>query len=75
MPTASVIRCPTLVVVSAQDHVVPPASVETIANNAGGPVEVLRLDRSYHVATIDYDRDRINSAALAFAERALSAAR
>ena len=69
------IRCPTLVVVSEQDHVVPPASSETIANSVGGPVEVLRLERSYHVATIDYDRDRINSAALAFAERALSAAR
>jgi carboxylesterase len=69
------IRCPTLVIVSEQDHVVPPQSSEMIANSVGGPVEVLRLERSYHVATIDFDRDRINQAAVAFADRAVSAAR
>jgi hypothetical protein len=36
---------------------------------------VLRLERSFHVATIDFDRDRINSAAVAFADRAVSAGR
>jgi carboxylesterase len=69
------IRCPTLVVVSDQDHVVPPQSSDAIDASVSGPVEVLRLSRSYHVATIDYDRDLINERAVAFADRALSAAR
>ena len=63
------ISCPALIVVSDQDHVVDPASSQLIAEGVSGPVEVLRLSRSYHVATLDYDKDLIAERALAFADR------
>jgi len=63
------ITCPALVIVSEQDHVVPPTSSEHIVASLGGPVEQLVLTRSYHVATIDYDKDLINERAVDFARR------
>jgi carboxylesterase len=63
------ITCPTLVIVSDQDHVVDPASSARIAAAVSGPVELLRLARSYHVATLDYDKDLIAERAIAFARR------
>jgi carboxylesterase len=57
---ASRIKCPTLVLQSHDDHVVPPANGRTIASLVGSSrVELVWLDNSYHVATIDYDKDRI----------------
>ena len=54
------IVCPTLILQSRDDHVVPPANGKTIANLIGASrVELVWLDNSYHVATIDHDKDRI----------------
>lgn len=54
------IKCPTLVLQSRDDHVVPPANGKTIASLVGASrVELAWLENSYHVATIDYDKDRI----------------
>jgi len=39
--------------------VVEPANSEHLAVNYGGEVEHVWLDRSYHVATQDYDADDI----------------
>ena len=40
--------------------VVPPVNGKTIANLIGASrVELVWLDNSYHVATIDHDKDRI----------------
>ena len=50
---------PALVITSRQDHVVDPAQSEHLAATLGGPVEHVWLERSYHVATQDYDRDLI----------------
>jgi carboxylesterase len=47
---------PLLLITSRQDHVVEPANSEHLAVNYGGDVEHVWLDRSYHVATQDYDR-------------------
>lgn len=69
----SSIRCPVLVVVSDQDHVVDPVSSQVIAERVSGPVEVVRLTRSYHVATLDHDRDLIAERTIAFARRVTSA--
>lgn len=44
---------------SRQDHVVTPDDSVHLAANYGGPVEHTWLERSYHVATQDYDRDLI----------------
>ena len=48
---------------------VEPAQAEFLASNYGGPVERLSLERSYHVATQDYDRQLIFDEAVAFAHR------
>ena len=51
---------PLLLITSRQDHVVDPASSEYLAAEYGGDVEHVWLERSYHVATQDYDADDIN---------------
>src|SRR5690606_36693100 len=53
------ITCPALVLTSAEDHVVPPSNSDVLAAGLGGPVERVRLERTYHVATLDHDRDLI----------------
>jgi carboxylesterase len=63
------ITCPALVMQSPQDHVVDPAAADHIASQLGGPVERLSLDRSYHVATLDYDKDLVAGSAVAFAAK------
>jgi len=57
---------PMLVFVSHNDHVVEPASTEHLAANAGGDCELVWLDRSFHVATQDFDRDLITSRSVDF---------
>ena len=51
----SELTMPLLLVTSRQDHVVEPANSEHLAVNYGGDVEHVWLERSYHVATQDYD--------------------
>lgn len=63
------IRCPLLVMTSAQDHVVPPTDSDHLAGAVSGPVERITLERSYHVATMDFDRELIETEAVAFAQR------
>jgi carboxylesterase len=67
------ITCPVLIMTSLQDHVVPPASSDVLAEQVSGPVERVTLERSYHVATLDYDRDLINERAVDFARKVTSA--
>ena len=63
------ITAPTLIFTSTQDHVVPITDSDFIAATVGGPVERVVLERSYHVATLDYDRGLIETTAVAFAKR------
>jgi len=63
------IRCPLLVFSSKNDHVVPPTSADVICARVSGPVERIDLDRSFHVATIDYDRDLICERSVEFAQK------
>jgi carboxylesterase len=63
------ITCPVLILTSPQDHVVPPANSDLLAEGVAGPVERVTLERSYHVATLDYDKDLINEKAVGFARR------
>jgi carboxylesterase len=64
---------PALVMNSPQDHVVAPSNSDTLAAALAGAVERVTLERSYHVATIDYDRDLIAERAVAFARRVTQA--
>jgi carboxylesterase len=63
------VRVPLLVFVSEQDHVVPPASAEEVAAGVAGDVELVRLQRAFHVATLDVERERIFEGSAAFARR------
>jgi len=63
------IACPVLIMTSPQDHVVDPAASDLLAANVTGPVERVTLERSYHVATLDYDAELIQEKAVEFAEK------
>ncbi len=61
------IACPTLVIQSREDHVVDPANGPRIVRLIGASrVELQWLDNSYHVATLDNDKDLICQRAAAF---------
>jgi carboxylesterase len=72
-PRLGEIACPVLIITSANDHVVPPADSDTIAETVAGPVERLVLERSYHVATVDYDKELVFSATVDFAKKVTAA--
>lgn len=72
LPKLRNIACPSLIITSRQDHVVPPENSDVLADNVGGPVERIFLERSYHVATLDYDKDEIEKAIVEFATRVSS---
>ena len=63
------VECPVLIMTSPQDHVVEPRNSDLLADGVSGPVERVTLERSYHVATLDYDKDLIDERAVAFARR------
>jgi carboxylesterase len=63
------LTCPLLLLTSPQDHVVEPSNGDFLAETFGGPVERISLDRSYHVATLDFDKDVIFEAAVAFGRK------
>jgi carboxylesterase len=63
------IRCPVLILTSPQDHIVPPVSSDLLARRVAGPVERVSLDRSYHVAVLDYDKDIVIERSVSFALR------
>jgi carboxylesterase len=63
------IACPALVMQSPNDHIVDPSSADHVAGLLGGPVERLSLDRSFHVATLDYDKELIQERAVDFAKK------
>jgi carboxylesterase len=67
------ISSPVLILTSPEDHVVPTVSSDTLAAGVSGPVERVRLDRSYHVATLDHDAELIEQAVVAFAQRVTTA--
>jgi pimeloyl-ACP methyl ester carboxylesterase len=61
------IKCPTLVMQSRDDHVVHPSNGPRIVGLVGAKrVELLWLEDSYHVATIDFDKDLIARRTIAF---------
>lgn len=66
------IRMPLLLCSSPQDHVVEPAQSDFLEATYGGPVERVLLERSFHVATQDYDRELIETRAVEFARRVTS---
>lgn len=68
-PLLPAITCPVLLLTSTDDHVVEPASSDHLAASVSGPLERVTLKRSYHVATLDYDKDLIAERAIAFIQK------
>lgn len=61
------ITAPALILQSREDHVVPPENGPLILEGLGSSDKrLVWLDDSYHVATMDNDRERIGAEALAF---------
>lgn len=60
------VTVPTLIVTSAYDEVVDPASSDLVAARLGGVVRRVRLPHSGHVATLDADRGALHTAVLTF---------
>jgi carboxylesterase len=70
-PRLGDIRCPALLLSSREDHVVPIESGDVFESSVGGPVERVYLERSYHVATLDWDAPLVEEQVVAFAATAL----
>lgn len=68
-PLLESIVCPVLLMTSPQDHVVVAASSDHFASQVGGTVERVSLDRSFHVATLDFDAPLIEERSVEFASR------
>lgn len=64
---------PLLLMNSPQDHVVDPGNAEHLAATAGGRVERVVLERSYHVATVDFDRELVQASTVDFVGRVTGA--
>ena len=64
------LRQPLLVFKSREDHVLPVANAELTLREAGSEDKrLVWLDHSYHVATLDYDKDLIAEECLTFVRR------
>ncbi|HUD18375.1 MAG TPA: hypothetical protein VMQ59_14000, partial [Acidimicrobiales bacterium] len=68
------VTCPVLLFSSANDHVVAPISGDRLAEAVSGPVERIMLERSFHVATLDYDKDEIEVRTVEFVTGVLATA-
>ncbi|MCP8969505.1 alpha/beta hydrolase [Ectobacillus ponti] len=61
------IQCPALIMVSTEDHVVPPDNSRLILESiSSAEKEILQLENSYHVATLDQDKELIAERAISF---------
>jgi carboxylesterase len=66
------VTAPALILVSPEDHVVPATNSDVIMQGISSDKrEMLLLQNSYHVATIDYDKDLINESIRRFFKEAL----
>ncbi|MFC7395008.1 alpha/beta hydrolase [Scopulibacillus cellulosilyticus] len=64
------IQCPALIFVSTEDHVVPPGNSQMIFDNISSRQKrLVQLDNSYHVATLDNDKELIIEETLRFIKR------
>lgn len=67
------VTCPALILVSTEDHVVPPDNSQTIYNSiSSSDKKIVQLENSYHVATLDYDQQLIIDESLKFMEKVLN---
>jgi carboxylesterase len=65
------ITAPTLLLSSREDHVVTSDNGDDLVALVSGPIERVWLENSYHVATIDNDRELVESLTMDFLARVL----
>jgi len=53
------VRQPVLVIHGRQDHTCPMANVEMLERGLGGPVQVRVLPESFHIISVDVERERV----------------
>ncbi len=68
------ITSPLLLFTSPEDHVVPASDSDLLADAVSGPVERVACERSYHVATMDFDAELIEERSVEFVARVAVAA-
>ncbi len=68
------ISCPMLLLSSREDHVVTPSNGDHLVASATAPIERIWLEHSYHVATVDNDKEIVESQITAFFDRVFAAA-
>lgn len=66
------VNCPVLLLSSRVDHVVPTENGDALAAGVSGPLERVWLEDSYHVATLDNDRELVERAVGEFLARVLA---
>ena len=69
----SSIKMPMLLINSINDHVVAPEQGEFLVANYGGTIERVMLERSFHVATQDVEKDIVNSRSVDFVKKIANA--
>jgi len=62
----SSITAPSLLFTSTEDHVVAVDNGDELVNKSRGPVERIWMENSYHVATLDNEKELIESTTLTF---------
>lgn len=67
-PKLSQVTAPVLLALSTVDHVLAGNNAELIRAQVRSPIEEMTLDRSYHVATLDYDAQKIFAGSVDFIE-------
>jgi carboxylesterase len=60
------VRQPALIMHSRQDHTCPPSNVALLERSLRGPIRSVLLEESFHVISIDVDRERVASEVTAF---------
>lgn len=60
------VRCPVLLFSSRNDHVLPSSNGDLLEAKVGGRLERVWCERSFHVATLDFDRDEIEARTVTF---------
>lgn len=64
------VSCPALILVSKEDHVVPPSNSRFLFENLkSADKSLIELENSYHVATLDHDKELIARETEAFIKR------
>ena len=62
------VRQPALIIHSRQDHTCPPRNAAILQRGLGGPVRAVLLEDSFHVISIDVDKERVAAEVAAFVE-------